>query len=148
MATLSLAEIVNKTCELKTKEEKVEWLKKNNSLPLRDVMMLMFNKDLEFLIPSSTPPYTQSEYPDSQGMLYQQSRKLKYFVKGYGDNVNPYRREQMFIEILESVHKDDAKLLLSMIKKKPPKGLTLAVVNEALGNIIPTKSKENGKVEE
>src|SRR5210317_1347998 len=116
MATLSLAEIVNKTCELKTKEEKVEWLKKNNSLPLRDVMMLMFNKDLEFLIPNTAPPYTPSEYPDSQGMLYRETKKLKYFVKGYGDNVNQYRREQLFIQMLETVDKEDAKLLIQMIQ--------------------------------
>lgn len=148
MATLSMSEIVDKACKLKTKEEKVEWLKKHNSLALRDVMALMFNKELEFSIPTSEPPYEPSEYPDAHGQLFHEARKLKYFVKGFGGNLPQVRKEQMFIQMLESVDKQDAKLLLQMLQKKPPKGLTVAVVNEAFGNIIPTKSKKDGQAEE
>jgi len=139
---LSLSEIVNKTTKLKTKEEKVEWLKKNNSLPLRDILTLMFNKNLKFNIPTDAPPYQPSEFPDSHGMLYKETRKLKYFVEGFGDNVHQYRREVLFIQMLESVDKEDAKLLIQMLKKKPPKGLTLDVVNTAFENLIPVATKE------
>lgn len=148
MITLSMSEIIDKTCKLKTKDEKVEWLKKHNTLALRDVLALMFNKDLEFTIPNTAPPYEPSEYPDSQGQLFHEARKLKYFVKGFGGNLPQVRKEQLFIQMLESVDKEDAKLLIKMLQKKPPKGLTVAVVNEAFGNIIPTKSSKNGKVEE
>lgn len=148
MTTLSMSEIIDKTCKLKTKDEKVEWLKQNNTLALRDVLALMFNKDLEFSIPTTAPPYEPSEYPDAHGQLFHEARKLKHFVKGFGGNLPQVRKEQLFIQMLESVDKEDAKLLIKMLQKKPPKGLTVAVVNEALGNIIPTKSSKNGKVEE
>lgn len=136
--TLSIAEILEKACELKTKDEKIEWLKKNSNQPLRNILALMYNKHkFEFNIPKEAPPYKPSEFPDSQGMLYRESRKLKYFVKGYnGDNVHPYRREALFIQMLESVDKKDAELLCKMIQQKPLKGLTADVINAALGDVV------------
>lgn len=141
MTTLSLAEIVNTACGLKTKEEKVKFLQDNNSRPLRDILKLMYDKSLKFNIPNSAPPYTPSEMPDSHGMLYREARKLTYFVEGFdGDNIHPIRREALFIQMLEAVDPDDAKLLISMIKQKPLKGLTAATLNEAFPNLVPTKS--------
>ena len=148
MTTLSLAEVVNTATKLKTKEEKVEWLKQHNSLPLRNILALMYNKHkFKFNIPTATPPYTPSEYPDSQGMLKREARKLKYFVEGWGgENVHPYRREALFIQMLESVDAQDAELLCKMVKQKPLKGLTGEVINEALGDIVETKkSKKDGE---
>ena len=145
MITLSIAEIVNKATELKTKEEKVEWLKANNSVALRNILILMYDKKFKFNIPNTKPPYTPSDFPDSQGMLYKQARKLAYFVEGMkGDNLNQMKREQLFIELLETVDKEDAELLCKMIEQKPLKNLTAAVINEAFDNIISTKAKSKG----
>lgn len=141
MTTLSLAEIVNKACSLKSKKEKVKFLQENNSRPLRDILKLMYDKNMKFNIPNVAPPYTPSEMPDSHGMLYRESRKLTYFVEGFdGDNIHPIRREALFIQMLETVDPEDAKLLVSMIEQKPLKGLTAATLNEAFPNLIPTKS--------
>lgn len=145
--TLSIAEIVNKACELKTNEEKVQWLRANSSMPLKNILSLMYNKHkFKFNIPTKTPPYAKSEYPDSQGMLYREARKLKYFVEGYGgDKLHAYRREALFIQMLESVDKHDAELLCKMIAQKPLKGLPAAVINEALGDVVDIKEKAEEK---
>lgn len=146
--TLSIAEIIAKACELKTKDEKIAWLKRNNSLALKNILALMYNKHkFKFNIPNKAPPYTPSEFPDSQGMLYRESRKLKYFVEGFGgDNVHPYRREALFIQLLESVDKNDAELLCKMLEQKPLKGLTGEVINAALGeNVVEPKLKKSKK---
>jgi hypothetical protein len=132
---------VNKACSLKSKEEKVEFLKKHSSRPLRDILKLMYDKSLKFNIPNTPPPYTPSEMPDSHGMLYREARKLTYFVKGFdGDNLDKIRREALFIQMLEAVDPEDAKLLVAMLAQKPLKGLTAAVLNEAFPNLVPTKS--------
>lgn len=142
MATISLAEIINTACELPNKQEKIEWLKKNNSNPLRTVLKVMYDKSMKLNIPNTAPPYTPSEMPESHGLLYRETRKLPYFVKGYdGDNLNPIRREALFIQMLESVDKDDAELLIKMIAQKPLKGLPASVIVEALGDIIPITKK-------
>lgn len=135
---LMLSEIVKKTCELKTREEKVAWLKQNNSRALQDILIAMYDKKkIKFLIPNTEPPYTPSQAHENQGALFREARKLKYFVQGFGgENVAKIKREQIFIEMLETVHRDDAKLLIDMIKQQGYKGLTVKVINEAFGNII------------
>lgn len=144
MATISLAEVIDTACKLKSKDEKIAWLQKHNSKPLRNIIKIMYDKSLQLNIPNTAPPYTASEMPDSHGMLYRESRKLKYFVKGFdGDNIHPIRREALFIQMLETVDKDDAELLIKMIAQKPLKGLTANVIVEALGDFIPVKAKKS-----
>lgn len=139
MNTTSLSEIVNKAASLSTREEKVDFLKKNNSQSLRTLLTVMFDKEnFKWNIPSdSIPPYTPSPHVESHGMLYRQTRKLRYFIKGYdGDQLPQYRREALFIELLETVDKDDAKFMESVLLQEPPEGLTADVVNEGLGLTI------------
>jgi hypothetical protein len=140
--TLSLSEIVNKACALKAKSEKIEWLQANDSHSLKNLLVLMYDKErFQFDLPDTAPPYQPSEYPDSQGMLYKELRKMKYFLAGSDMNITRVRREQLFIQMLESIDKHDAILLCKVISQKPMKGLTKAVINAAFGDII------RGKVE-
>lgn len=146
--TLSIAEILEKACELKSKDEKIAWLKRHNTLALKNILALMYNKHkFKFNIPNQAPPYAASEFPDSQGMLYREARKLKYFVEGFdGDTIHPYRRQALFIQLLESVDKKDAQLLCKMLEQKPLKGLTADVINAALGDNV-VEQKPTGKKE-
>jgi len=143
MAVVSIAEILDKASKLKTKQEKVDWLRQNNSLTLRNILILTYDKNKKLLLPDSEPPYTPSEAHENQGMLLNQSRKLRYFVEGFSPpDVNQIKREQIFIEMLESVHRDDAKVLVQMVKRKPFKGVTKSIINEAFGEIISDEQKE------
>jgi hypothetical protein len=137
--TYSLSEIVAKACELPTREAKVEWIRRNNSEALRTILMLMYDKRYEWNIPNtSPPPYTPSPHVESQGMLYRQVRKLRYFIKGFdGERLQQYRREFLFIEMLESIDRDDAKLMEKVLMQTPPAGLPADVINEAMGLQLP-----------
>lgn len=141
---LSLAEIVNKACELKSKEEKVQWLKTNDSKPLRDILRIMYDKkNHKLLIPDTRPPFTASEFPDSRGVMYRETRKFQYFYENHEQGqIDSIRREALFIQMLESVHEEDSELLIKMIAQKPLKGLTEAVLNEAFEGLLPTKDKK------
>ena len=148
MYTHSLSEIVATARKLPTKEEKVAWLKSQDSQPLRTLMMLMYTPEkYVWNIPTTPPPYTPSPHVESQGMLYRQVRKLKYFIKDFaGDRLNQHRREFLFIEILETIDKDDALLMLSVLAQKPFSDLSAEVLNEALGLDLPlTSTKKRGK---
>jgi hypothetical protein len=95
----------------------------------------MFDKqNFVWNIPNtSIPPYKPSPHVESHGMLYRQTRKLRYFIKGYdGENLTQYRREFLFIEMLESIDQGDAKLMEKVLLQEPPVGLTVDVVNKAL----------------
>ena len=140
---LSIAEILRKTSNLRSKQEKIEFLQKKNSLPLRNILILTYDKTKVLLLPETAPPYTPSESHENQGMLYNQARKLKYFVEGFAPpGVNQIKREQIFIEMLESVHRDDAKVLIQMIERKPFNGITKNIINEAFPGIISDGQKQ------
>lgn len=129
---LSIAEIVNKAAELKTEKEKIEWLQKNNNVPLRTVLKYMYDPNVEILLPNTAPPWKKNSYVGVEGMLYAEARRLKIFIKGGGyDNLNQVKREQLFISLLEDVDNADAELLCKMITKKPLKGLSKSVVMTA-----------------
>jgi hypothetical protein len=133
----SIAEILDKASKLKTVQEKVDWLRQNDSQVLRNILILTYNKNKVILLPDEAPPYTPSASDENQGMLLNQGRKLRYFVEGFSPpDVQQMKREQIFIEMLESVHRDDAKVLIQMIQRKPFPGLTKKTINEAFGEII------------
>ncbi len=142
--TYSLSEIVAKACGLESREQKIEWIRRNNSEALRTIVMLMYDKRHQWNIPnSSPPPYTPSPHVESQGMLYRQVRKLRYFIKGFdGDRLEQYRREFLFIEMLESIDKEDAKLMEKVLMQTPPAGLPADVLNEAMGLQLPLETTQ------
>lgn len=139
MITISLSEIVREAQKIQKKADKVAWLKKHDSKDLRTILYIMYNKNIKLNIPSSPPPYTPSTIDESHGMLYRETRKLVYFVVGgQGDGLKQNRREALFIQMLETVDKEDALLILDMIAQKPLKGLTHKTLTDAFGeNFLP-----------
>jgi hypothetical protein len=129
---LSLSEIVDKACEKPSKQEKVDFLKENTSVPLQTVLNIMYNPEVELLIPATAPPWKKNAYVGVEGMLYKEARRLRIFVKGGGyDQIKQVKREQLFITLLEDIDNKDAELLVKMIAQKSLKGLSRAVVAEA-----------------
>ena len=150
---LSLSEIINKACELKTKQEKIDWLQTNDTIPLRTILRYTYDKSIEFLIPKSAPPWKKNSYVGVEGMLFKETRRLRIFIKGCGyDNLNQVKRENLFISLLEDIDNNDAELLCKMIEQKPLKGLSLKQVQAAFPDLIENianvevKEKEDGKV--
>jgi hypothetical protein len=59
------------------------------------------------------------------------------FLEGGNDNLTPLRREQLFISFIESIDKEDAKLMLAAKDKKIPyKGINVKLVNTAFPGLI------------
>jgi hypothetical protein len=138
---LSLSEIINKACELKTREEKIEWLRKNDSIPLRTILKYTYDKNVEFLLPDSPPPWKKNSYVGVEGMLYKETRRLRIFVRGGGyDDLNQTKRENLFISLLEDIDNADAELLCKMIAQKPLKGLSRRTVREAFPDLVPEEN--------
>lgn len=141
--TLSIAEVISETVRKKTKEEKIKYLREHNSTELRNIFILTYDKGFELRLPKSVPPYKQSELEENRGLLYREARKLKYFVAGNqaGDNLDKIKIESLFIQMLENVHREDAVVLEHLVMRKPFKGLTAAIINEAFGEIIKGKQE-------
>ena len=101
-----------------------------------DYLRCVFDERIQFLLPDGKPPYHPAKTPASS--WHKKHLDLGYWVKGLkGEQVNPIRREKMFLDMLEAVHAEDALILVDMISKKTPsKKLTEEVVKEALPNLF------------
>ena len=142
MAKPMISEVLIKAGELKTKKEKVEYLQANNSLPLRAILKGSFDKTVEFNLPKGEPPYRKDDAPKGfePSNLYKVQRRFKYFAKGgLGDSMSPVRRERMFIDCLESLHVDEAQLLLDMKNQKlggKYNGITPKLISEIWPSLL------------
>jgi hypothetical protein len=102
---------------------------------LAGFLNLAVNKNVKWLLPEGDPPYNPSNL-DEWGMLIKETRRMNIFIAGGGyDDIAQNRREKVFIEILEAVHRDDAKLLLLLKDKKIPEGLDLKQIEKAFPGI-------------
>ena len=137
-----ISELLKDAGKLKTRAEKIEFLQANNSRPLRTILKGSFDPSLEFNLPEGEPPYKKDGAPEglSPSNLLKQSTYFQYFDKGgLGDKMSTAKRERLFIQLLESVHPDEAELVLLMKDKKLGgvyKGITKKLVSDAFPGLI------------
>ena len=134
--TLLISEIFQKVNNAKTKPEKIKVLKTNDSEALRTVCKMSFDPKIISELPEGTPPFIQNEAPEGteHTKLYTEYKKLYRFCKGGDPNLQSMRRETLFVQMLEGLHKDEAKVLIQAKDKtlhRTYKGLSDAVVKEA-----------------
>ena len=131
-------EVIELANRARTREEKLAILRKHESWALKDVLRGAYDNLVQWNLPPGDPPYEPAAESSIPSTLHNQHRKFKYFVKGLaGDQVNPIKREKMFIDLLESIHPKDAELLLLMKEKKNlAKSVTRKLVEEAFPNLI------------
>ena len=130
-------EILAEVSKTKLKNEKVDILKKNDSWALKDIIRGTMDSTVKWNLPPGEPPYNPSQGHNHPSHLTKQNVNFKYFVKGgAGDSMTPVKRESIFIGLIESVHPEDAKLVIAMVNKKKPKGLTRPIVEEAFPGLL------------
>ena len=137
---LLISEILTNTAKLLTKAEKIDYLQKNISPPLTDLLRINFDDDIISLVPEGAPPYTPCPNPagNNHSTLYREYRKFKYFFKGpTGSALKESKRESMFILLLESVHASDAELVIACKDKSMKyKGITKIMIKDAFPNLL------------
>ena len=131
-----LSEVLKKVHNAKTKEKKIELLKEYDCEPLRMVIKSSFDPNIEWVLPKGDVPYTPNEAEEGteHTVLRKEARKLYRFIKGGDDSLAGFKRENMFIQLLEGLHSSEAQLILDAKDKKLHqvyKGLSDNVVKEA-----------------
>ena len=133
-----LSEVLKKVHNAKTKDKKVEILKTYDSEPLRMVIKSSFDPNIKWQIPAGEVPFkrNESEEGTEHTILMKEARKLYNFLDGGNAELPRFRKEQMFIQMLEGLHQSEAELLCAAKDKKLHqvyKGLSDNVVKEAFG---------------
>jgi hypothetical protein len=136
----TLHEIFTAVGDAKTREEKIEVLRTYNELYVRDVLKGAYDDTIQFIIPMGKPPFKEAPEQNPPTHLKRHSKKFKYFVKGGpGENLHKMKVESIFISILESIHPDDANIVVWMKDKDLAgkyKGLTKKLASDAFPGLI------------
>lgn len=131
-------EVLDKAQKARSKAQKIDILQKNESWALKDILRGTFDSTVKWNLPEGEPPYTPSEAHNAPTNLHKVHKQFVYFVKGVreSERLNRIKRESIFIGLIEGIHPEDAKLVIAMINKTKPEGITRNVVEEAFPNLL------------
>lgn len=136
MSRKSIAWILEYTARL-PEEEQIKCLQANDNTAIRTILQYCFHPAAKWLLPEGPAPYKPCEYPNIENMLYNEAKKLYLFLEGGNNNLTQLKREKMFIDLLESITPEDAKLLVSIKDKKLPfEGLNPETIRKAYPGIF------------
>tara|TARA_B100001113_G_scaffold175140_1_gene143505 strand:+ start:1039 stop:1494 length:456 start_codon:yes stop_codon:yes gene_type:complete len=134
-----ITEILQKVSSAKTKKEKVDLLQEYNNNGLRSILIINFDESLKFLLPEGDVPFNANEAPagtDHTRLDHEYKGLYRYF-KGGDSTIKSMKREQLFVQLLEGLHKDEAELLILACNKELQSKyrVTKAVVEQAFPQI-------------
>lgn len=134
---LSISEILKQASTITDDAARIGFLRQNQSTTLHMILRGAFDPTIKWALPVGDPPYKPNDLVDQQHRLFTEARKLYLFVEGGSPNLKQLRRETLFVELLETVDPEDAKLLLAIKDKQLPyPGVTLDIVNKAFPGLI------------
>ena len=127
-----ISEVLQRVSNAKTKAKKVEILQEYKSKALTKILLCNFSKRIHFVFPSGKTPYRPLDRPkgvDHQ-ILFTEQRLLDKFITktvngvtyfgcsgGLRPNMQQLRKENLWIQILESLHEEEAQVL-DLVKDK------------------------------
>ena len=135
---LLISEVIKKASNAKTKAEKIKILQENNSQALRSVLKWNFEPKILSDIPEGEVPFKRNDAPmgTEHTMLEREGRNLWRFIKD-ANTLTRFKREQLFIQLLEGLHESEADIICLVKDKQLHKKyrITKAVVTSAFPNI-------------
>ena len=136
--TLLFSEILDKVHKAKTKGQKINILREHNTDSLRMIIKASFDPKIEWVLPEGDTPYKANEAPEGteHTLLSQEVKRIWHFIKGADNQTPRMKKETMFIQMLEGLHKDEAVVLCQTKDKilhQKYKGLSDNVVKTAFG---------------
>jgi hypothetical protein len=136
---LLISEVLQKVSNAKTKAEKIKLLDEYNTPALRSLLIINFDESVVSMLPEGGVPFTPNDAPKGteHTVLEQEYRKLYLFFKGGNSSINQTTRENLFIQLLEGLHEEEANLLVLVKDKSLGKKykITRACVEEAFPQI-------------
>ena len=127
-----ISEVLQRVSNAKTKAKKVEILQEYKSPALTKLLLCNYAKSIAFVFPEGATPYTPSNKPEGveHQILFTEHRLLDKMITKTVNGVTLYgcsgapkpriqqiKKEQLWIQLLEVLHADEA-AILDAIKDK------------------------------
>ena len=132
-------EILNLVEEQKTKAKKIDILREYRDDSLTAILIWNFDDSVVSAVPEGQVPYKENEVPvgTDHTSLRREWKNLFHFIKGGNDSLSALRRETMFIQMLEGLHPEEAKIICLVKDKNLTQtyNLTQDIIAEAFPDI-------------
>lgn len=127
-----ISEVLQRVSNAKTKDEKVNLLQSYKSPALTKILLCNYAKNIHFMFPDGKTPYTSLDVPKGtqHQLLFREHRLIDKMIKKEVNGVTYYgcsgktrpsvqqlKKEALWIQLLESLHADEAEVL-DLIKDK------------------------------
>jgi hypothetical protein len=108
-----LHEILELASKQRSAAKKAEILQEYRNDALTAILIWNYDDSIISVLPPGEVPYKENEVPvgTDHTSLRREWKHLYNFVKGGNDSLNGLRRETMFIQMLEGLHPEEAKIL-------------------------------------
>ena len=134
-----ISEILAAANKLGSKGKRISYLQEQDCTALKDILRIGLDDAITLSLPPGEPPFKKfdTEGKDKPEELRFMYPKFRNFVKAASPNLNQFKRETVFIDLLESIHPDDAKLFCDAKDKNLKyKYITKTLVKAAFPNLI------------
>jgi len=136
---LLISEVLQKVSNAKTKAQKIKLLKDHNTPALRSLLIANYDESIISMIPEGDVPFNPNDAPKGtdHSLLEKEFRRLYLFFKGGNTGLKQAQRENLFIQMLEGLHEEEANILILVKDKALQKKykITKACVEEAFPTI-------------
>ena len=127
-----ISEVLQRVSNAKNKDEKVKLLQQYKSPALTKILLCNFAKNIHFVFPEGQTPFTALDVPKGveHQVLFREHRLLDKMIKkevngityygcsgGTEPGIQQLKKEALWIQLLESLHADEAELL-DLVKDK------------------------------
>ena len=112
-------EVLELVSEQKSDLKKIAVLQEYECDILKSLFIWNFDDSVISLLPQGNVPYKPNENPlgTDHSSLRREQRSLYNIVKGGNDRLSAIRRETMFVQMLEGLHPEEAKIIC-LVKDK------------------------------
>ena len=135
-----ISEILELVHKQRTKAKKVQVLKDYRDDALTAILIWNFDPSVVSALPEGDVPYKPNDVPEGTDhtSLRREWKNLYHFIKGGNDELSSLRRETMFIQMLEGLHPEEAKIICLVKDKNLTEKykLTRELVAEAFPDIV------------
>jgi len=132
-----ISEILAAANKLGSKEKRIAYLQEHDCTALKDILRIGLDDAIELSLPEGEPPFKKADVKGTLLELRFEYPKFRNFVQAATPKLNQFKRETIFIDLLESIHPDDAVLFCEAKDKNIKlKYITKAMIKGAFPNLI------------
>jgi hypothetical protein len=142
MAIKNIYEVFDEFNKAKSKTDRIDTLRRNDTWALRQVLLGAFHPTVKFTV-KKVPEYRKVEMPAgmSYGHMTEALSRVYLFQEGnprVPAGLTEKRKEELLMQLLESLEIQEAEVFGGMLLKNlKVKYLTEALVNEAFPGLLP-----------